>query len=357
MANTDAKVKQGIGRRLFGNQQNAATPAPPPTPTTPGVQPIQSGNVRLITYSPEEVLQQVEERRASVSFDRSKTAAFMDNFSQHWSWIGPIIFALGTIGEIFVVLWGRQRVQDLLAGSSIIAVSMLAEGTLLAVSFSSKRLRNRADKRSTGWTPRETKKLATLKTFWVVLGLGVAATQFAFILAQTRPDFIGTMGVIAIAVVRSLVALIADCYTAFASEEAPTTGEQALEVADKELEFTNKLLAQKAVEVEVLNKGAVKVQEIVNAMEMAQENQRTQMELDRMENQGKIETKRALQENAAMLNRMQNSALRAVFDPQMPDDERHKVLTMLNALMGAQNQLPASTKVVEEKHTDQLNGL
>src|ERR1051326_1178698 len=140
----------------------------------------------------------------------------MDNFNQMWSWAGPILFALATIGEIFVVLWNRQRVQDLFVGFTIVAVSVIAEDTLLAVSFAAKRLRNRADKRSSGWSDKEKHKLEVLKRFWFALALGVAVTQVGFVVAQTKSTDIGLVGVWIIAIVRSLVALVADCYTAFA---------------------------------------------------------------------------------------------------------------------------------------------
>src|SRR5947207_34246 len=104
-------------------QQSSQNPSGPNTGPLPGstVQTVQSGNVTLVTYSPEELLQRVEQRRNSVSFGLSGTAKFMDNFNQVWSWAGPVLFALGTIGEIFIVLWERQRAKDWFTGSTIIA--------------------------------------------------------------------------------------------------------------------------------------------------------------------------------------------------------------------------------------------
>ncbi|MBV9688406.1 MAG: hypothetical protein JO202_01725, partial [Ktedonobacteraceae bacterium] len=67
-------------------------PTPGPLPDAAGLQQVQSGPVRLLTYSPEELLQQVERRRRTVSFEVSRTATFMDNFNQVWSWAGPILF-------------------------------------------------------------------------------------------------------------------------------------------------------------------------------------------------------------------------------------------------------------------------
>ncbi len=331
------------------NQQNPNTgPLNSQASSTPGVKTVQNGKVSLITFSPEELLHQVEERRNSVSFDLSGTAQFMDNFNQVWSWAGPILFALGTIGEIFLVLWERQKVQNWFTGFTIIAVSMIAEGTLLAISFTSKRLRNRADKRSTGWTDKEKHKLETLKKFWAFLAIGVAATQIAFVVAQTNPGDIGTMGVWTIAIVRSLAALVADAYTAFVSEEKPTSGELAIEQQDKETKFTEKLLDMKALEVEKLNAGAIKVQEVGIEAEMRQDRMNTQKEVARMQNQAQIESMQSEQEQKVLIDRMRNSAMRAIFDPEMPTDQRQTIITMLTNLMGATKELPPpNTKFID----------
>ncbi len=355
----------GIFKNPFKGRQpgNAPSASPPGQPSTQsntspsgqsqnstGLKQTQSGKVKLVTFAPEELLRQVEERRNRVSFDLSSTAKFMDNFNQAWSWAGPILFALGTIGEIFLVLWERQRVQGWFTGFTIVAVSMIAEGTLLAISFTAKRLRNRADKRSSGWTDKEKQKLEVLQRFWFALAVGVAATQVAFVVAQTDPKDIGTAGVWIIALVRSAAALVADAYTAFVSEEKPTTGELAIEQQDKETEFTKKLLAQKALEVEALNDGAIKVQEVGIEAEMRQDRMNTQKEIAQMQNQAQIETMKQEQEQKVLIDRMRNSAMRAVFDPQMDVAERQQIINMLTGLAGATKNLPppGSTTVTEE---------
>ncbi len=357
----------GITNPFRGRQPGkTATATAPPAPATPapqqgpntgplaggsGVQQVQHGDLTLITFSPEELLRQVEERRSQVSFDLSGTAKFMDNFNQMWSWVGPILFALGTIGEIFLVLWERQKVQNWFVGFTIVTVSVIAEGTLLAISFTAKRLRNRADKRSGGWTDKEKHKLEMLKRFWAALATGVAATQVAFVVAQTNPTDIGVGAVWTIAIVRALAALVADCYTAFVSEEKPTTGELAIEQQEQETQFTKKLLDQKALEVETLNAGAIKVQEVGIDAEMRQDRMNTQKEIARMQNQAQIETMKAEQEQKVLIDRMRNSAMRAVFDPQMPAEERQAILTMLTGLMSMTKELPppGNTRVTEEE--------
>ncbi len=321
-----------------------------PLPNSSSFKTVQNGSVSLITFAPEELLQQVEERRNSVSFDTSNIAKFMDNFSQVWSWAGPIIFALGTIGEIYLVLWQRQRVQDWFTGFTIVAVSMIAEGTLLAISFTAKQLRNRADKRASGWTDKEKHKLNTLKYFWFGLAFGVAATQVAFVVAQTKPDDIGIMAVWLIAIVRSIAALVADAYTAFVSEEKPTSGELAIEQQEKETEFTDKLLEQKAHEVEILNAGAIKVQEVGMEADMKQGRMNTQREIAQMQNQAQIESMKEEQRQKVMIDRMRNSAMRAVFDPEMDPNERQSIITMLTSLAGVTNkQLPPNTTHITEE--------
>jgi hypothetical protein len=249
------------------------------------------------------------------------------------------------------VLWQRQKVQDPFTGFTIVAVSVIAEGTLLAISFTAKRLRNRADKRSSGWTEKETHKLTVLQRFWGALALGVAATQVAIVVAQTNPHDIGTLAVWVIAIVRALAALVADAYTAFVSEEKPTTGELAIEQQDQETQFTRKLLDQKAIEVETINSGAIKVQEVGIEAEMRQDRMTTQKEVARMQNQAQIESMKTEQDQKVLIDRMRNSAMRAIFDPDMPVEQRQAIIGMLTGLMGATRHLPPpkGTTVTEEE--------
>jgi hypothetical protein len=360
------KIKKGIGA-AFGpfysqpvSAQHVSQAAGPAGNDNVGVKRVQAGNTTLVTFSPEKVLQQVERRRSGVSFGPSGTAKFMENFNQLWSWAGPLLFAIGTIGEIFIVLWERQKTQTWFTGFTIVAVSMIAEGTLLAVSFASKRLRNKADKRSGGWTEREKQKLSTLKQFWFALAVGVAATQIAFVVAQTDPTTIGVGGVWAVAITRSLVALVADCYTAFASEEKPTTGEQALTELDQETQFTKKLLDQEALKVELINAGSITVQEVAIKAEMAQDKMETHKEIEKLQNKAQIDTMKAQHEQNILMDRMRNSAMRAIFDPQMPAHEKQAILAALSALGEATKDIPATGYSISEDESGnvrQLKGL
>ncbi|MGH2505797.1 MAG: hypothetical protein ACRDHZ_00020 [Ktedonobacteraceae bacterium] len=346
--------KPGFFAQMFSGRKQAqtATQAPPQEKeAASGVKEVQHGNMTLISFSPEELLHQVEDRRNSVSFDLSGTAKFMENFNQLWSWVGPLLFAAGTIGEIFLVLWSRQTEQSYFAAFSIIAVSMIAEGTLLAISFSAKRLRNRADKRASGWSDKERHKLNVLKRFWFLLMLCVAATQIAFVIAQTKPDGIGLVGLWVIAIVRAFSAGVADAYTAFVSEEKPTTGDKALDQTEQEGLFTSKLLTQKAKEVELLNAGAIRVQEVgMEASErqkrqaaearMREDRLNTEMEMDRLLNIAKIENIKQEHQQKILIDRMRNSSMQAIFDPDMDPQKRIQIITMLTNLMGTMRELP-----------------
>lgn len=357
--------KPGFFARMFGERkqgQAVTQPVPEKEEAASTIKQVQHGNMTLITFAPDELLRQVEDRRNSVSFDLSGTAKFMENFNQLWSWFGPLLFAAGTIGEIFLVLWSRQTEQSYFAAFSIIAVSMIAEGTLLAISFSAKRLRNRADKRAAGWSDKERHKLNVLKRFWFLLMLCVAATQIAFVIAQTKPDGIGIAGLWVIAIVRAFSAGVADAYTAFVSEEKPTTGDKALDQTEQEGLFTSKLLTQKAKDVELLNAGAIKVQETgMEASErqkrleaearMREDRMNTQVEMERLQNIAKIESIRQEHEQKILIDRMRNSAMQAIFDPDMDPAKRTQIITMLTSLMGATRSLPQGhvESITEEK--------
>ena len=134
----------------------------------------------------------------------------MEGFSEFWSWMGPLVLLAGTIGEVFIVLWTRQKVQDVLAGMSIVAVALVLEGTFLAVSYKAARIRNRAERNPGGITSLDKKKLTKQFLFWIALAIGVCSTQIIFIIAQTSDTGIGQYGVYAFAGLRAFFTLVAD---------------------------------------------------------------------------------------------------------------------------------------------------
>ena len=70
----------------------------------------------------------------------------------------------------------------------------------------------------------------------------------------------------------------------------------------------------------------------------------------RMQNQAQIESMKTEQEQKVLIDRMRNSAMRAIFDPEMPAEQRQAIITMLTGLMGATRELPppGGTTITQE---------
>nr|MBA2679570.1 hypothetical protein [Ktedonobacteraceae bacterium] len=128
-----------------GRQPGATATAPPPNPTPqpqpksqqpPNTGPLPGSNgastpgaqgdlLNLVNYTPEQLVQHVDQRIARIQFGWSFSTRLMEGYSEVWAWLGPIILVLGTIGEVFLVLWLRQKAQEIIAGLSIVAVALV----------------------------------------------------------------------------------------------------------------------------------------------------------------------------------------------------------------------------------------
>src|SRR5436853_1534805 len=244
-----------------------ASPAMPTVPTGTAAQGSQGnmGTINLVNYTPEQLVSHVDQNFARIQFGWTFTTKWMEGFAEVWSWVGPIVLVLGTIGEVFLVLWLRQRTKDLLAGVSIVAVALVLECTFLTVSYKSATIRNRAERRPGGASDLDKKKMQKQFGFWIALGFGVCATQVIFIAAQTMEAIpgqggdIGIYGVWIFAILRAVFTLVADGYTAFAHEEKPTTAERAVEEEEQRTKAAEKLLQQKRREITIINEGILDV--------------------------------------------------------------------------------------------------
>ena len=94
----------------------------------------------------------------------------------------------------------------------------------------------------------------------------------------------------------------------------------------------------------------LKVQEVGIEAEMRQDRMHTHKEIARMQNQAQIESMKTEQEQKVLIDRMRNSAMRAIFDPEMPAEQRQAIITMLTGLMGATRELPppGGTTITQE---------
>ena len=316
-------------------QQPKPAPAQQPVPdqkaqqnngqqkNAPKLDRIQNGNVTLVTLSPEEALMEVQEEREKITFGQDRMHKVMAWFAQFWSLIGPVLFAAGTVGEVYIVLWERQKDKTPFIGFTIVIASVLAEGCLLAISFASKIIRNTAHKRQGGYTKEEKQDLGKMKTVWYLLAALVAGTQVAFIMAQTDSTDIGFWGLLTLALVRAAAALVADYYTAFLAPHKQTSAEDALERQEQQIEFTDKYLTGKSKEIDTLNAGAIKTQDSALHARINQEKQETKaaIEMDNLktekalmaiQNEHKLERAKTAIEMEAEWSKLQIDAMRNV---------------------------------------------
>ncbi len=353
MAKLSTKEKLG---KLFGKGQKETTQSDETaslsqsaTLQSPGVKNADNGTLNLVQFSPEDLMLHVEQEISRVQFGWTRTTKWMEGFSEFWSWMGPIILLAGTIGEVFLVLWLRQKDQSIPAGLSIVAVALVLEGTFLTISYKAATIRNRAEKRPGGPSDLDKLKMKRQFFFWFALALGVCATQVLFVVAQTRGNDIGTYGVWAFAILRSVFTLVADGYTAFAHEERPTTAERALEEQQQRAAIAKKMLHQKGEEVDIMNDGISSLRRKHMTSIIDDESLRTDLEMKRIENQNRVTTLRAQAEQAAIFATMQNNMMRSLFDPSMDEGDRDRMLGTLHGFMGAMKQLPsARVEQIEE---------
>lgn len=331
-------------RRLYKKEQLLNKPAPSSSPAQDQAQGqhgtgLQAGPSQLVNYSPEDLVKQVHESLSRIDFGATKAARFMDNYSDIWALVGPIILLAGTIGEVFLVLWLRQKAQDILAGMSIVAVALVLEGTFLAISYRAAMIRSRMNKKPPELARVDRQKLYVHLAFWCALALGVCATQVIFIAAQTKDDGIGTYGVWTFAILRSVFTLVADAYTAFAHEEGPTTADLALQEQQEREKSATAFLQQKRREVTIINEGILDVKEATTEAEIKEEEQRTRLKIKQLENEAHIDMMRQNHAQNALFTNLQNNVMRAFFDPTVPLEDRERVLNLMGGLMNASHHL------------------
>lgn len=356
-----SRLKGGIGqiRQAINPPKNNSNAAPiravptnnnriAPVRAVPTAQ-QQGGQLNLVNHSAEELTAQVDQTLERVSFGWSLSTKIMENFSEFWALVGPVILVVGTIGEVFLVLWLRQKQQDIIAGFSIIAVALVLEGTFLAVSYKAATIRNRAERRENGATDLDRKKLRRQLFFWCALASGVCATQIIFIVAQTKDTDIGTYGVWTFAILRAVFTLVADGYTAFAHEEKPTTAERALEELQQRAKMAEQFLLQKKQEVTIINDGILDVRAAHTSAIIKEEGQQVELEIARLQNTSHIKALQAQQEAAQMFAMREINRQRALYDPAMPTEERLRILDSLAREIAGFSPQEEAQKRIEHK--------
>lgn len=293
------------------------------SPAAPPLNRVQAGTISLVTNTPEKALMQVEQESADIIFGESGQHKFMANLNQNWALVGPLLFAIATVMEIFLVLWSFMKEEDHNAfyGATLLAVSVIAEVTLVTVSYSAHLLRARAARRPTGMSRQEKEELGKIKWIWWLLSICIATTQVFFVITQSDTTKFDLTTMISIAIVRAAASLVADYYTAYISKEKPNNAEQALEVKAQQTEFAQKTLEGESKKIAVINAGSIQVQEAAQAarIEQARTEQKASMEMDRLrteqelarlENENRIAKARAQYENEAEWSKLQIAYMR-----------------------------------------------
>ena len=318
---------------------------------SPGLQQVQGGQLNLVNYSPEELLQHVEHTLSSVHFGMSRSTRFMETAAQLWAVAGPAVLLAGTAGEVFYFIWQYTTNPAWWVAMSVLATVVVLETTFMVVSWKSATIRTRVESRASGPSVLDKAKLKRYRTIWLVLAVGVGTGQIAFLLSAMSARLGALAWLLLFAVVRTVMTLASDYYTAFVHEEKPTEGEEARAKQEERAQLAAQLLQQKKQEVTIINEGILGLQRAHTTAEIEQDSLKTELAIKKLENTSRVETLRGMQEQAAMFNRLGSSLMRALFDPELPDEQREKLLLTMQAFLSAGQQLPPPRTRIEEEDT------
>lgn len=343
-------------RRQPGNGTPTPT-APPPQPASPdpntgplpipphensnrsGLQKVDGG-VNLVNYSPEQMMQQIDQTLSHVHFGMNKRQAFKEWSGEIWDLAAPIVLLVGTVGEVFFFIWNNTtETAAWWVAMSVLATVIVLETTFAVTSYKSSSLRNRADRRPGGRSALDKKVLKNYRIMWFVMAAGVGFGQAAFLISAMGTRLTNPGLLIAFAIIRSLFTLAADFYTAFVHVEKPTEAEEATHELEERATATQILLKQKNDEIEIINDGALKLQRTHAKAVIEQDNTVTEIEMSKMENQTRLQNHRTMQEQADTMNRLGQGMLRAIFDPEMPHEQRQAMLQSLEMLVSMSKQI------------------
>ncbi|HLI09363.1 MAG TPA: hypothetical protein VKV40_22565 [Ktedonobacteraceae bacterium] len=371
MAAPQSKIRAAIGRlnpfnkgQSQPSRQATLAPTSSSTASGPTTGPLAGksgptleqarGQINLVNYSPDELMLHVEQTMAGVHFGMTVPEKFKEYLAEFWDVTGPLVLLAGTAGEVFAFIWGYSDVSAWWIGLSILATVIVLEATFAVVSYKSSTIRNRAEHKSGGVTDAERRILARYRQMWLFLALGVGVGQAAFLISALGLK-LGHLLILLVAfvVARTLFTLASDFYTAFVHARKPTEGEEAKAQQAQRAALAKDLLHQKSEEVRILNTGILDLQRAHTTAEMEQDKLRTQLEVERLQNQAQIETLKNQAEQARLFTKLGNSLMRAMFDPDLPDEQRQKLLGTMQGFMVASRQLPPGYRHISEEEREE----
>jgi membrane protein implicated in regulation of membrane protease activity len=316
---------------------------------SPSLQNVGGGQLNLVNYAPEELMQHVDNTLSTVHFGMSRSTRFMENISQFWAVAGPVVLLAGTAGEVFYFIWQFTSNPAWWVALSVLATVVVLETTFMVVSWKSATIRNRAESRSEGPSDIDKKKLRRYRTTWFTLGLGVGAGQVAFLISAMSYKLGNVYLLVLFAGVRTVMTLASDYYTAFVHEEKPTDGEEAKAKQEQKAQLAGQLLKQKEREVTIINEGIIGLQRAHTNAQIEQDSLKTELEVKKLENKNRVDTLKTMRDQASMFTHLGTSFMRALFDPELPDEQREKLLLTMQSFMSAGKQLPLPRTTIKEE--------
>lgn len=314
---------------------------------------VDPGKLNLVNYTPEQLMEHVDQELSHVHLGMPWPIWFKWQVGEIWSIIGPIALFAGTAGEVFFFIWNNtdNKAAWWVALSVLVTVCVL-EFTFMVVSYQSDTIRNHMKTKPGGATSEDKKNLLNHKVFWFLLACGVAIGQVSFLVVAMQAKLGNMSFLIAFSVGRSAFTLAGDFYTAFVHIEKPSSGERTKARLKEKADLTSDLLKQKAEEVTIINNGSILLHQAHTEAEIKMDKLKTQLEIERLQNKSQVDTMKLMQGQATMFTDLSGGIIRALFDPKMADADRQKLLSTMQALMGASALLPqprSHTEVEEEK--------
>src|SRR6266516_1613966 len=303
----------------------------------------------LVSYKPEELMHQVHSELSSVHFGMSNPAKVKEWVAEVWSIIGPMVLLIGTAGEVFFFIWSQTNKDAAWwVEMSVLETVIVLEATFMVVSYKAETIRNRAESRPGGMTGLDRTKISRYRSTWIFLGLGVGSGQVAFMILAMSAKSSDLVWLVVFAMVRTVMTLASDFYVAFIHEEKPTEASEKIRSNELRASATSKMLHQKTEETSIINNGILEVRRVTAEAAIKEDSLKTELEMSKMENQARIEGMRSQQENNTLMLRMGTSTMRALFDPEMPVEQKEAQLRMLTMLMRGMKELPPGHTTGEE---------
>ncbi|HEX7737006.1 MAG TPA: hypothetical protein VF458_19330 [Ktedonobacteraceae bacterium] len=315
---------------------------------------IDNSELNLVNYTPEQLVQQVNDSLASVELGMPWPIWFKWQLGEVWSVLGPICLFMGTSGEVFFFIWNNTTDQGTwwVALSVLITVCVL-EFTFMVVSYQSDTIRNHIKNKPGGATDEDKRDMRNHRIFWFILAAGVAIGQISFLVVAMQTKLTNLPFLIGFSVGRSAFTLAGDFYSAFIHKEKPSTGEQLKAKNKQRADLAADLLNQKQHEVTIINDGILGLREKHTDAVIRDEAKQTELEMKRLENKSRVEALGALTTQARMFTELSSGMVRALIDPKMDEDERQQLLGALQGFMSATKHLkpPANGRIdrIEEE--------